>query len=73
MSASSKRLMLAVRALVSVSAALNFDFFVFHLSGTANPAADALSRLQIDAFRKILPTADCSPTPASESAILSLL
>ena len=52
-----------IRQALFVAASHNFDMRVTHVAGVNNPAADALSRLQLRRFRNLHPTAAASATP----------
>jgi hypothetical protein len=51
-----------IRTLCFCAANFNFDFYSEHLAGTKNNIADALSRLQMDRFRRAAPQAEKIPT-----------
>ena len=55
-------IMKLVRALFLFSARLNLNILVQHIPGSVNHAADALSRLQVDRFRRLQPHALDSPS-----------
>ena len=55
-------LMQLVRKLYLVAARNEFSVALEHISGSSNKMADLLSRLQVDAFRQMLPNAKQSPT-----------
>lgn len=55
-------MMALLRRLVTVSLCFNIRFRAKHIPGTENVLADALSRLQVRAFRKTAPHMDRLPT-----------
>ena len=59
--------MYLVRFLVLISMKYNFLVRARHVLGTSNGIADAVSRFQVQRFRKLAPNADQSPciTPPS--------
>lgn len=64
-----KTIMKLVRRLTLCSALNNFTIHCTHIPGVRNIIADALSRFQIEKFRRLAPFADKDPTvciPASE-------
>ena len=64
-SASSKcrHIMSLVRYLFFIRAKFNIVLRAVHIPGILNYASDALSRLQVQRFRKLVPDADLLPTP----------
>ncbi len=56
-------LMYLVRALFLVAAHNNFNVLIWHVLGTNNCIADALSRLRLPLFRALAPEARPYPTP----------
>lgn len=68
-----RRLMSLIRQTLFVAATHSFDLQVIHVPGVENSAADALSRLQIDRFRQLHPSAAATPTlvPQSLTAFLA--
>ena len=57
--------MVLVRKLVLLCLQLNIVLSVGHIYGTSNINADLLSRLQVDRFRSLYPSANARPTPIS--------
>ena len=55
--------MFFVRKLVLVCLRYNIIFKAKHIAGVNNILADALSRLQVQAFKQMAPQMDSSPTP----------
>ena len=55
--------MALIRGMLAVAAKCNFVLYVQHIAGVNNEIADALSRLQVDRFRQLVPQADRHPTP----------
>ena len=55
-------IMSLVRYLFFSCANFNFLLRPVHIPGTLNSASDALSRLQVHRFRKLVPDADLMPT-----------
>jgi hypothetical protein len=53
--------MCLVRRLVLVCLCMNILLHVLHVPGVQNGPADALSRLQVDKFRALCPTANRAP------------
>ena len=58
-----KDLMFFVRKLVLACLRYNIVFRAKHIAGVNNILADALSRLQVQAFKQMAPQMDSSPTP----------
>ena len=56
-------IMRLIRALFFRSASANTNILLHHIPGCHNIHADLLSRLQVPQFRRLLPSADPSPTP----------
>ena len=56
------RLMSLLRQMWYIAAVNGFTFRVEHVPGVGNGPADALSRLQLDRFRALCPTAQRQPT-----------
>jgi hypothetical protein len=52
-----------VRGLYQTAASGGMQVMACHVAGACNAAADALSRLRIDEFRRIVPSANSSMTP----------
>ena len=50
-----------VRRLFFISAHAQFQVKFVHIPGKLNPIADALSRLQVEKFRKLAPNAEDTP------------
>ena len=61
------RLMSLLRQMWYLSATHGFTFRVIHVPGCNNSTADALSRLQLDRFRELQPTARPTPTAIPET------
>ena len=51
------------RTLFFIAAENHFNISIHHLPGINNPIADALSRQQVQRFKRLAPEADASPTP----------
>lgn len=64
-SCSNKDIMHLIRKLFMFTAKLNLNVLMQHVAGQYNVLADALSRLQVDRFKRLHTTA--SPSPASHS------
>ena len=62
-----KQIMALVRALFFLCTNLNLSIVFKHLPGVLNPYADHLSRLQVERFLSICPSADHSPTSVPQS------
>ena len=60
---SSKMIMKVVRKIFYVCARHNISLRAEHIPGLCNDIADALSRLQVERFRHLHPTASDAPTP----------
>ena len=56
-------IMQLVRSIFYEAAKGNFHVMIAHVSGIDNSIADALSRLQMERFRALVPEADAGPTP----------
>jgi len=56
-------IMSLVRYLFFICAKFNIVLKAVHIPGILNSASDALSRLQVQRFRKLVPDADLLPTP----------
>ena len=61
-------MMAVLRAIFFRCAELNLNLILAHVSGKKNTNADLLSRLQVQEFRRLNPTADRRPTPIPEEA-----
>lgn len=61
-SSTEKNVMFLIRRLVLLSLQYNVLFSAIHLPGKLNILSDALSRLQISKFQKLMPDADPEPT-----------
>lgn len=57
-----KSIMKLMRKLTWQAAGSNFTIHAQHIPGIFNSKADALSRFQMDRFRRLAPTADREPT-----------
>lgn len=57
-----KSIMKLMRKLTWCAAYNNFTIHAQHIPGVSNSKADALSRFQMDKFRRLVPTADREPT-----------
>lgn len=51
-----------LRSIYMIAALNQFDFRIVHIAGLANTSADYLSRNQVEAFKRCLPSAAPSPT-----------
>ena len=60
---SNRHLAFLVRHLSKLAVIHSFRYRAVHLPGKENKAADALSRLNINLFRELMPSADAMPTP----------
>ena len=60
-----KELMFFVPKLVLACLRYNIVLKAKHIAGVNNILADALSRLQVQAFKRMAPQMDSSPTPIS--------
>ena len=67
----SSSLMCLVRALFFIAARCNFHVLIAHIPGIDNSIADSLSRMQLQRFRSLVPTADPLPTPTPANLTLS--
>ena len=67
-SCSDSRMMSIIRAIFFRCAQLNLNLLLSHVPGKDNVNADLLSRLQVEEFRQINPTADKYPTTIREEA-----
>lgn len=65
--AKNKMLMRLLRILVLFCLKHNILFKAFHVPGCQNDKADALSRLQVDKFKTLHPTASIAPTVVPET------
>ena len=65
-------LMDIVRRLFLISAHAQFQVKFVHTPGKLNPTADALSRLQVEKFRKLAPNAEDTPAPLPQDIWLHL-
>ena len=59
-----------IRHLFSFTAANNINIILQHIPGHSNILADSLSRLQVDQFRLLQPTAATSSTPIPDQVWL---
>ena len=59
----SKPMMHLVRHLFSFTAKHNINILLHHISGHSNNLADSLSRLQVERFKRLHPSASPLPTP----------
>jgi hypothetical protein len=62
-----------MRKLTMSAATNNFTLTAKHIKGVNNCIADALSRFQMDRFRRLAPQADVLPTPCPDYSTLILL
>ena len=62
-----------LRRLSLMACRYHFSFSARYIPGRRNSAADALSRFRFQEFRRLLPSADRSPTPVPPRLILELL
>lgn len=69
-SSTEKNVMFLIRRLVLLSLQFNVLFSAVHLPGKLNILSDALSRLQISKFQKLMPDADPEPTLVPHLPIL---
>ena len=60
-----KDIMRLVRALFYFTAKNNINILMHHIPGQTNTLADLLSRLQVDRFHRLHPSAESIPTPIS--------
>ena len=67
----SSSLICLVRALFFIAAHCNFHVLIAHIPGIDNSIADSLSRMQLQRFRSLAPTADPLPTPTPANLTLS--
>ena len=65
-----KDIMRLVRALFLFSARRNINILMVHIAGSSNVLADSLSRLQVDRFHQLHPSAAKRPTPISSDVWL---
>ena len=68
-----KHLAFLVRRLAILSMQYSFKYKAVHVPGRENVAADSLSRLNLEFFRNIHPTADPVPTEVPSMLIRELL
>ena len=62
-----------MRILVSLACSHNFSFTAVHVPGHHNSAADALSRLQVAVFRRLVPESAPLPTPIPPAFLSRLI
>lgn len=68
-----RHLAFLVRHLSKLAVIHSFRYRARHLPGKENPAADALSRLNVNLFKELMPSADTDPTEVSPDFLLYLL
>ena len=66
------KLMDIVHRLLLISAHVQFQVKFVHIPGKLNPIADALSRLQVEKFRKLAPNAEDTPVSLPQVIWLDL-
>ena len=62
-----------VRILNKLAVLYNFRYAARHLPGKDNAAADALSRLNVARFKRLMPDADSQATEVPNDLIMSLI
>ena len=64
-----RSIMVLLRHFVLCTLKYNILFHAKHIAGCINRKSDALSRIQVEKFRLLAPTADPQPTPVPEGLL----